>query len=767
MNTRDLNTPVSFNSHIDRLNSTATQSDYEENTAKPALANSSSVSCQLVLGADLSYQFTRITNQLNQQQLNSSVIEPVNVTNDVITPVDGLSIGSQDDASDLGSISKETFNMYKALNDNSDIIDSANSVVPIKFPSGTAGDNSESFSGVSLSSKAGFLKKSSSKIESAFGKASTTLAASANNLAKQSPMAKIFTGISFESFKFKELEDRVMNYNLVDVDLGDKGNSALSAEKSTVDKSFKTAPQSTLSNNKSSTQHNLWKMNEGQIYIESQSLAKLNPDLEIGLENLPKQRLSNVFKHSNKAVLCKKNIGSNNLVNLMVVGQQGMGKSTFVNTLFQSEILKTGSDFKNEYFDVGSKVAKKRIFTEYADPLNKDTPSTTTIQKTYVMLEENKVNLKLCIIDTPGFGDYSDNSFSWVPICEYIDSQYTNYMFNEEQPYRDLLLDSRVHCCLYFINPTNKGLTALDVIAMQEISKRVNLVPVIAKCDGLTETEFFHFKKDIKEIIKVQKIKICDLLCSENQVDYSEEVHENEKCLANMEEIYDYPFGVVGGTYFEDKQTFGRMYRHGFVDVMDENVSDFVKLRKFLVEDKTLDLIEKTNMYYEEWRDKLCMLRYKKVNEVIKMKELEAQNDKEEYEEGAVDNLLIPNIDDDKFNKMKGMVLEGDGINSNKLRVYEVYEVINKKYLDRHMIDWDPIFIHKQWELKKAFSSAVYEQDKKFKEWKRNLFNKQSKYNEEIDALVIKVKSYQRECSKIEETINKMRMGKQNNVKAT
>ena len=74
MNTRDLNTPVSFNSHIDRLNSTATQSDYEENTAKPALANSSSVSCELVLGADLSYQFTRITNQLNQQQLNSSVI---------------------------------------------------------------------------------------------------------------------------------------------------------------------------------------------------------------------------------------------------------------------------------------------------------------------------------------------------------------------------------------------------------------------------------------------------------------------------------------------------------------------------------------------------------------------------------------------------------------------------------------------------------------------------------------------------------------------
>lgn len=109
-----------------------------------------------------------------------------------------------------------------------------------------------------------------------------------------------------------------------------------------------------------------------------------------------------------------------------------------------------------------------------------------------------------------------------------------------------------------------------------------------------------------------------------------------------------------------------------------------------------MDLIEKTAMYYEEWRDKLCLFRYKKMNELIKMKE-----NGEEYEEGAVEKLLIPVIEESKMQKMEGMVFEGEEINKNKLRCYEVYDVINKKYLDRHMIDWDPIFIHKQWELKR------------------------------------------------------------------
>ncbi|OBA28267.1 Septin, partial [Hanseniaspora valbyensis NRRL Y-1626] len=366
--------------------------------------------------------------------------------------------------------------------------------------------------------------------------------------------------------------------------------------------------------------------------------------------------------------------------NLMVVGQQGLGKSTFVNTLFQAHILDKGC------------------------------LKTTNIEKTYVLLEEENVSLKLCIIDTPGFGDYSDNSFSWVPICEYIDSNFTQFMFNEEQPFRNLQVDARVHCCLYFISPSNKGLSPLDIVSMQEISKRVNLIPVIAKSDGLTLDELSNFKLQIKEIISKQDIKICDLL-----------LKDQEKLGVSV----DYPFAIIGGTYHPEKKKFGREYKHGFVDVMEEKYSDFTKISNFIIKENMIDLIHSTNLYYEIWRDKLLAFRFKKIAD------------------------LLANIGENNGKTLSELNLEDD-IDSNGLDNYKVYSIINKMYLDRHMLDWDPIFIHKQWDLKKSFNDLVSTQEKKFKEWKRTLFNKQNKFNDEIDVLHSRVKMLQKECLKIE-----------------
>ena len=56
--------------------------------------------------------------------------------------------------------------------------------------------------------------------------------------------------------------------------------------------------------------------------------------------------------------------------------------------------------------------------------------------------------------------------------------------------------DTRIHCCLYFINPTGHALRPIDVIVMKKLSEVVNVVPVIAKSDSLTleERERFKFK---------------------------------------------------------------------------------------------------------------------------------------------------------------------------------------------------------------------------------------------------------------------------------
>lgn len=69
-------------------------------------------------------------------------------------------------------------------------------------------------------------------------------------------------------------------------------------------------------------------------------------------------------------------------------------------------------------------------------------------------MEEKGFPLRLTLIDTPGFGDYANNTDCWVPITEFVDEQYHNYMKQEQKAARSNIDDSRVHCCLYFISPT-------------------------------------------------------------------------------------------------------------------------------------------------------------------------------------------------------------------------------------------------------------------------------------------------------------------------
>ena len=57
--------------------------------------------------------------------------------------------------------------------------------------------------------------------------------------------------------------------------------------------------------------------------------------------------------------------------------------------------------------------------------------------------------------------------------------------------------DTRIHCCLYFINPTGHSLRPIDIIVMKKLSEVVNVVPVIAKADSLTLVERDAFKTKV------------------------------------------------------------------------------------------------------------------------------------------------------------------------------------------------------------------------------------------------------------------------------
>ncbi|XP_015126644.1 septin-7 isoform X3 [Diachasma alloeum] len=258
---------------------------------------------------------------------------------------------------------------------------------------------------------------------------------------------------------------------------------------------------------------------------------------------------------------------------LMVVGESGLGKSTLINSMFLADI------YSAEYPGPSLRVKK-----------------TVAVETTKVLLKENGVNLTLTIVDTPGFGDAVDNSNCWVPVIEYIESKYEEFLNAESRVIRRQIPDSRVHCCLYFVSPTGHGLKPLDVEFMQRLHDKVNIIPVIAKADTMTPDECAHFKKQILNEIAQHKIKIYEF----------PEVEEEEENKLHKVLRDRVPFAVVGANTVvehEGKKVRGRKYPWGVAEVENLEHCDFIALRNMVIRTHLQDLKEVTNnVHYENFR---------------------------------------------------------------------------------------------------------------------------------------------------------------------
>jgi len=90
-------------------------------------------------------------------------------------------------------------------------------------------------------------------------------------------------------------------------------------------------------------------------------------------------------------------------------------------------------------------------------------------------------------------------SDSWDPIIKYIKDQHSAYLRKELTAMRDRhIQDTRIHCALFFINPSGHSLRAIDIVVLKKLSEVVNVVPIIAKSDSLTMEERFAFKQKVR-----------------------------------------------------------------------------------------------------------------------------------------------------------------------------------------------------------------------------------------------------------------------------
>ena len=124
---------------------------------------------------------------------------------------------------------------------------------------------------------------------------------------------------------------------------------------------------------------------------------------------------------------------------------------------------------------------------------------------------------------------------SWDPIVKYIKDQHSAYLRKELTAQRDRhIQDTRIHCALFFINPTGHSLRPIDVIVMKKLSEVVNVVPVIAKSDSLTLEERDAFKHKIREELIYHNIRLYPFDTEEND---EEEIQLNESIRVRLIEF--------------------------------------------------------------------------------------------------------------------------------------------------------------------------------------------------------------------------------------
>ncbi|KAI8335718.1 Septin-type guanine nucleotide-binding (G) domain-containing protein, partial [Chlamydoabsidia padenii] len=265
-------------------------------------------------------------------------------------------------------------------------------------------------------------------------------------------------------------------------------------------------------------------------------------------------------------------------LNVMIVGESGLGKKTFINSLFQTDIF-------DDHHDVD---------------LDQQSNQNVTIHPITCMLEEEGVKMLLTVIETRGFGDRFDRTRDLDPILQYINDQYKVY-FEAESGFEfrknRSLQDTRVHLCFYFISPGH-CLKELDIVSLQALSQKVNVLPLIARADSLTDREKAVFKKQVLEDLPTYNIRV-----------YPNDYPNKDRMDLNFEKYI--PFCIVCSNDMvtvDGKQVRGREYSFGKVQVEHPHHSDFMKLRQLLMEHLLHELGDITHdFHYQIFRTQYLM----------------------------------------------------------------------------------------------------------------------------------------------------------------
>ncbi|PRW59161.1 septin GTPase [Chlorella sorokiniana] len=290
---------------------------------------------------------------------------------------------------------------------------------------------------------------------------------------------------------------------------------------------------------------------------------------------------------------------SHRYMKILLVGESGLGKTTFIRNLFAAY----ARDASFPINDAGGPNAR-RVFAENPEALC-----------TEIVLQdsEHKVYYHYLVQDTPGYGDSTDLAGDRRLVLDYIDVSSSTYLlqasrlpsfFIETDPERRAAMaairDTRVDVCLYFVPPHR--LRQIDLQFICELAAVLPVVPVLAKADTMTSEELKASGREFRHRVRSSLGKAG--VASPFSRDALEDAGARHGppfavvCSGQM----DLEVGSAGQRRFWPV----RKYPWGSVEAMLTQHSDLPVLRRLLFEAGYYELKEGTEARFHEYRHTVC-----------------------------------------------------------------------------------------------------------------------------------------------------------------
>ena len=273
--------------------------------------------------------------------------------------------------------------------------------------------------------------------------------------------------------------------------------------------------------------------------------------------------------------------------------------------------------------------------------------------------------VELSLLDMPGLESLS----------RLVDQQLDHYLEWEMRAERDPVQDTRLEFCLYLLPPSTHGVPRPDLEAMRRLASRTNLIPCIARADGLTAEELLQLRAVVRQQLRHHRVRTF-------QVEGATIAgHRSSIALSvqfsQSEHNQQMPFALVSSNAVVERAGGGgrirvRRYPWGEVDIDNPDHCDTALLARLLVSDAYHKLKQETHeVHYENYRAK-------KLSFLAAIDEVSGSLPLITF----YVYLLIPKHMESIPNKNPLAILEDDLISHNKkiiLMEKEMKEVFNKK----------------------------------------------------------------------------------------